>query len=173
MTYFKNLDYTIDLSQEEVAIYLTTITLQKKQRSLFKKSITLYKGLVLPNQFELSVNRRHQLIRLYGVVAMQSSNSVRLKLRGGIVWRNLIIMGLVFTSVVVVLFLLSVLLVQENTLQGASTFIIALTLAYGLFRSLIGRLKENYAKNSSDLIHLLSISALMKSQTCTPISPEN
>jgi hypothetical protein len=162
MAYFKNMNFTLNLSQHDIALYLTQITRQKKLRSPNKKTVLLYKGQVLPNQFELNINRPHQLITLHGLISSAKDNSANLKLKGKLIWQNFIINALLFLSVTAVLFFLSALLFQENALQGIVTLIISTVLTVGLFRNLIGRLKADYKKMSSDLIHLLSVSEVMK-----------
>ena len=157
MPYFKTLTYTLALSQKEAETCLSNLTRQHKQKSTNTKQNIIYKGHILPNSFELSMNRSFQIIKLKGSIKNRGDSQLQLQLDGHIEWKNLLVNALLFLSVAAALLLLCTLLFQVSILQGIAASIVAAFLGHGLFQNLIGRLRSNYKKMCADLIHLLSV----------------
>jgi hypothetical protein len=162
MSYFKKQEYAIDLSQNEVKVYLTTITKQKGRKKQLHQRFSLFKGRVRDNSFDISINRYFQPITIKGEIESTSTDETRLQLVGKFIWRNRILNTVLFAGVATILLFLCALLLKENLLQGIIASLFSMLLAFALYRSLVGGMQKYYREICADLVHLLTASATIK-----------
>lgn len=153
MTYFNSRSYKINISANQVELYLQKITTPHKST---KNRHLLFRGRINQNQFNIKSPFHSEIMVIDGKVEAADKDHSYIHLSGRFLWPHLLLN--VFTLVVttITLSLLAYLLFAENKWFGTFAISATLFICWQLYRNLIGRIKKTYDKMSNEIIDLLA-----------------